>query len=127
MHRQRFAAFVAVIALVMALLPGVGQTALAGPGLTKDPSQFTATSLAPDSTFVGSKAPTSNIARTDPTLLGRTDSTPINVLIKYDYDATASYEGGVAGLAATSPAVTGKKLRDNDDVRSYEQHTRQVS
>ena len=34
-------------------------------------------------------------------------------MIKYDYDATASYDGGVAGLAATSPGVTGKELKDN--------------
>ena len=128
MYRQRFFALVAALTLVVALLPGTGQVVLAGPGLTKDPSQFTATSLTPDSTFVGSKSPTSNIATTDPTLLGRTDATPINVLIKYDYDATASYEGGVAGLAATSPAVTGKKLKDNqNDVQNYEEHTRQVS
>ena len=53
------------------------------------------------------------LAQTDPALLGRTDSTPVNVMIKYDYDATASYAGGVAGLAATSPRVTGKSLKDN--------------
>jgi subtilisin family serine protease len=53
------------------------------------------------------------LAQTDPSLLGRTDSTPITVMIKYDLDATASYAGGVAGLAPTSPAVTGKKLKDN--------------
>ena len=35
-------------------------------------------------------------------------------MIKYDVDATASYSGGVAGLAATSPSVTGKPLADNE-------------
>ena len=53
------------------------------------------------------------VRQTDPSLLGRTDSTPVNVMIKYDFDATASYKGGVAGLAATSPAVTGKTLKAN--------------
>ena len=61
--------------------------------------------------------------RRDPSLLGRTDSTPVNVMIKYDFDATASYKGGVAGLAATSPRVTGKTLKDNAAaVSAYEQH-----
>ncbi|HYU82416.1 MAG TPA: hypothetical protein VFA31_06735, partial [Candidatus Polarisedimenticolia bacterium] len=100
MHRQRFAAFVAACTLVMALVPAAGQTALA-----EDPTRFTATPLTPDSTFSSAKSPTGKIAQTDPALLGRTDATPINVVIKYDYDATASYAGGVAGLAATSPSV----------------------
>ena len=53
------------------------------------------------------------VRQTDPSLLGRTDSTPVNVMIKYDFDATASYTGGIAGLAATSPRVTGKSLKAN--------------
>jgi subtilase family protein/PA domain-containing protein/fibronectin type III domain protein len=128
MHRQRFAAFVAVLTLVMALLPGAAQSALAGPQLTPDPSKFQATSLTPDSTYVGTKSPTAKIAETDPALLGRTDSNLINVMIKYDYDATASYAGGVAGLAATSPSTTGKKLKNNKAaVDAYENHAKQVS
>jgi subtilase family protein/PA domain-containing protein len=128
MHRQRFAAFVAVFTLVMALLPGAAQSALAGPQLTPDPSKFQATSLTPDSTYVGTKSPTAKIAETDAALLGRTDSNLINVMIRYDYDATASYAGGVAGLAATSPSATGKKLKDNKAaVDAYESHAKQVS
>src|SRR4051812_620833 len=72
---------------------------------------FTAQSLSPDSTFSAGKSNSASFARTDPTLLGRTDSAPVNVMIKYDYDATASYAGGVDGLAATSPSVTGKTLK----------------
>ena len=34
----------------------------------------------------------------------------MHVVVKLDYDATASYTGDIAGLAATSPKVTGKKL-----------------
>ena len=128
MHRQRFAAFVAVFTLVMALLSGAGQTALAGPQSTPDPTKFTATSLTPDSTFSSAKSPTGKIAQTDPALLGRADSNLINVMIKYDYDATASYAGGVAGLAATSPSVTGKKLKNNKAaVDAYEKYAKQVS
>ena len=64
------------------------------------------------------------LAKTDPSLLGRTDSAPVNVMVKYDFDATASYPGGVAGLAATSPRKTGKSLKDNKAaVAAYEQYT----
>src|SRR5207247_80602 len=71
----------------------------------------------------GAKAPSAAFAATDPSLLGRSDASPINVMIKYDVDSTASYAGGVAGLAPTSPAVTGLSLRDNKGaVRAYEQH-----
>ncbi|MGH9136767.1 MAG: S8 family serine peptidase [Acidimicrobiales bacterium] len=56
------------------------------------------------------KAPTSQLAETDPALLARTDRTPIRVMIKLDYDSMATYQGGVAGLEATSPSVTGRPL-----------------
>src|SRR5206468_12183880 len=52
---------------------------------------FSATTLTPDSTYAASKSTSGALAQTDPALLGRTHSTPVNVLIKYDYDATASY------------------------------------
>ena len=91
-------------------------------------AQFSATTLNPESTYTKAKSNSGALARTDPSLLGRTDSTPVNVLIKYDYDATASYTGDVAGLAATSPAVTHKKLKDNKGaVNAYEQHASGVS
>jgi hypothetical protein len=39
-----------------------------------------------------------------------------------------SYGGGVAGLAATNPSVTGKKLKDNKGaVSAYEQHAATVT
>ena len=85
-------------------------------------------SLSPDSTYSRAKSTSGALAQTDPALLGRTDSTLVNVLIKYDYDATASYGGGVAGLAPTSPSVTGKKLKDNrGPVQAYEQYAKGVS
>src|SRR5438270_5144602 len=90
--------------------------------------QLNATPLTPKSTYVGAKSLSGYVAQTDPSLLGRTDSTPINVMIKYDYDPTASYSGTVAGLAATSPGVTGKKLNENKGaVDAYEQHAKGVS
>ncbi|MCP2246407.1 S8 family serine peptidase [Lentzea aerocolonigenes] len=63
------------------------------------------------------KSPTSRLAKTDQSLLGRTDSTLVPVLIKLDYDSMATYAGGVKGLAPTSPSVTGKKL----DARTADQ------
>ncbi|HEY7132738.1 MAG TPA: S8 family serine peptidase [Candidatus Limnocylindrales bacterium] len=75
------------------------------------------------STFVGAKSTSGALARTDPALLGRKDATRVNVMIKYDYDVAASYTGGVDGLAATSPRVTGKSLKANaaavGDYQSY--------
>ena len=66
--------------------------------------------LSPTSTVEGAKSVTGRLAQTDPALLGRTDATPVNVVVKLDYDATASYAGDIAGLAATSPSVTGHEL-----------------
>ena len=84
--------------------------------------------MTPDSTYSTDKSVSSSFAETDPSLLGRTDATPVTVMLKYDYDATASYAGGVAGLAATSPSVTGKKLKANKAaVTAYEQHTDELS
>ncbi|HEX3087853.1 MAG TPA: S8 family serine peptidase [Ilumatobacteraceae bacterium] len=67
------------------------------------------------------------MAQTDPALLGRTDATPVHVVVKLDYDATASYTGDVAGLAATSPKVTGEKLTGKSGAeRAYENYTGQL-
>jgi len=52
-------------------------------------------------------------AHSDPALLGRTDSTPVQVLVKLDYDPVMNYQGDVPGLAATSPEKTGVKLAQN--------------
>ena len=103
----------------------VGQLVVATGASGADPSRFKATPLQPDTTFVGAKSPSGYLAETDPSLLGRTDPAPVNVMIKFDFDATASYTGNVNGLTATSPAVTGKKLKVNETaVAAYEQYTR---
>lgn len=56
------------------------------------------------------KAPTSRLAETDRKLAARTDDAPVPVMIKLDHDSLATYAGGVDGMAATSPSVTGKAL-----------------
>ena len=72
------------------------------------PSSSRKRALTPDSTFVADKSVSGAIAQTDPSLLGQDELDPINVMIKYDVDATASYAGGVAGYAATSPSRHGR-------------------
>ena len=51
------------------------------------------------------------MAQSDPELLARNDGQMVNVLIKYDLDPVASFQGG-KGMAATSPSITGKPLKD---------------
>src|SRR5262245_8840969 len=73
--------------------------------------------------FEGAVSDSGRIARTDPSLLGKSGARPINVMVKLDYDAIASYDGDIEGLAATSPAVTGKALRKNERaVAAYRAH-----
>jgi subtilisin family serine protease len=112
----------AVLSVLLVAVLGVAAGSAAKP-------KFSASeAVSIDSTFVTAKSVSGALAQTDPALLGRTDATPINVVIKYDYDATASYKGGISGLAATSPSVTGKKLKDNKDaVRAYEDKTARLS
>jgi subtilisin family serine protease len=71
----------------------------------------------------GDKAPSSNLAETDPALLDRDDAASTRVMIKLDYDSVAAYQGGVDGLAATSPQVTGDPLTGRSSAeRAYEAH-----
>lgn len=66
------------------------------------------------------KAPTSRLAQTDESLLGRTDSDPIPVLVKLEHDSVATYTGEVPGYEPTSPAVTGEALTGDSAERRYE-------
>lgn len=108
-------------------LLAVGGLSVAAGGITAGgaaaPPRFTATPIAQVESAEGVKSGTARLAESDPSLLGRLDATPVNVMVKYDYDATASYAGGVAGLEATSPKKTGKGLRENRRaVEAYEQY-----
>ncbi|GAA0724247.1 S8 family serine peptidase [Dactylosporangium roseum] len=66
------------------------------------------------------KSPTSRMAKTDPSLLNRTDTTRVPIAVKLDYDSTATYSGGIAGYEATSPSVTGKALSGSAAEKRYE-------
>jgi subtilisin family serine protease len=68
------------------------------------------------------KSPTSRLAQTDKSLLNRKDSAPVSIAVKLAYDSTATYEGGLAGYAATSPSVTGKALSHSAAEVRYEGH-----
>ena len=82
---------------------------------------LTATSLSPTEQLEATKTVTSSSAQTDPALLGRTDATPIEVVVKLDYDSVATYDGSVPGLAPTSPAITGQDLSDaSQAVQAYD-------
>ena len=84
---------------------------------------LTAQQLTPVASVQASKAPTSRLAKTDQSLLGRSDAAMVPVMIKLDYDSVATYTGGVRGLEATSPSATGKKLSEKAAAsQRYEQH-----
>ena len=107
---------VGAAALVMLLLATTSTAS--GAGSTK--LRLATGQITPGATYYGSKTLSGSIAQTDPSLLGQTGSQK-PVMIKYDFDATASYTGDLAGLAATSPRVTGKALANNASaVAAYE-------
>ena len=96
-----------ILALLAAFVLLVGTVPMV---TAADPTGFTATGLTPSSRFTGFKSSSADLAKSDPALVARTDAAQVAVMIKLDYDATASYAGGIKGLAATSPRVTGKAL-----------------
>ena len=102
---------IAVALATLCLL--AGQLIFAGAATGADPTQFTATPLTPDSTFVGAKSTSGAIAQTDPALLGQDRCDPG----QRDDQVRLRRDGVVhrrrRGLAATSPRVTGKTLKAN--------------
>ncbi|HEX3540734.1 MAG TPA: S8 family serine peptidase, partial [Acidimicrobiales bacterium] len=62
------------------------------------------------SSYSKDQALSSRVAQSDPKVLNLTGTAPTSVMVKLDYDPYATYPGTIAGLPATSPQVTGKKL-----------------
>jgi hypothetical protein len=90
----------------------------------KTPTKLTAHALSPTSTITVSKSDSGRLAQSDQALLKRTDSKSVHVMVKLDYDPTASYRGDVSGLPATSPAVTGKRLTGKSSAeQAYNRYT----
>jgi hypothetical protein len=75
----------------------------------------------------GTKAPTSALVETTPSLLKLSSPKKVPVLIKYDFDAVASYGGTLPDLEATSPSVTGEPLDGGPAERSYRAHVEDES
>jgi subtilisin family serine protease len=72
----------------------------------------------------GAKSTSGRLATSDPAVLRDPSSKPVHVVVKLDYDALASYGGGVQGLAATSPAVTRRAIDvRSESVRRYNAYT----
>ena len=99
-----------VVALLLLGLTNVVSSAGAAPQQSSD---LTVTPLTVDNSFEAAKSPSSALAKTDRSLLNLEGSKPVNVIVKFDYDAAATYAGGIQGLAPTSPEVTGRSLSQN--------------
>jgi hypothetical protein len=123
-HRLRGRRHARAFGVVLGLAVLVATAITSASGAAGSKFTVVAGTVTADSTFSAAKSPSSGVARTDPSLLGQSSSAPVNVMIKYDFDATASYTGGVKGLAATSPRKTGKSLKANPDaVAAYDAYT----
>ncbi len=108
---------------VALLVPAVVLAGTGGPAAAEPAGQFTATTLTAANRVQADKSPSSRLAKTDPSLLGRSGTAPVSVIVKLDYDAAASYRGGIAGYAATSPSATGKALTGRSAAeRRYQQY-----
>jgi subtilisin family serine protease len=126
--RHRRARPLVVLGAAVALVAVLGYAASGASSATGQASKFEAVPLEADGAPIQApKSRVGRIAQTDPELLGRSDSTPVNVMVKLDYDSVATYTGGVQGLAATSPKTTGKKLKENKGaVDAYQAHVATV-
>ncbi|WP_328794170.1 S8 family serine peptidase [Herbidospora solisilvae] len=107
--KSRLAAVAAGLSLVISASPPASASPSPPPS-----AKLTATPLTNPERVTGAKSATGRLAESDQALIRSRSSTPVNVVVKLDYDALAAYEGGVEGLAGTSPSVTGKAL----DLRS---------
>ena len=107
------------IAVALLVLVGLLAIAVSGVASGAGSKMSVAAKLRPASTYAAAKH--GSVAKTDPSLLGRSDSKLVNVMVKYAFQATASYAGGVKGLKATSPRVTHKSLAKNSKaVKRYQ-------
>lgn len=103
---RRFLGLFALAALMVA-------TAAPAVSARQPSTEWTVSPLTQGSVFNGSKSMSGRIAESDADLLARNDGQMVNVMIKLDVDAVATYRGGVNALQATSPSVTGKSLKEN--------------
>jgi hypothetical protein len=118
------AAWVATTVLATVLGQTMSMASASGAASPSPAARFTATAVTATDRADAVKSLSGRLAQSDPALLSRTDSALVNVVVKVDFDATASYRGGVANLAPTSPEVTGRKLTGRStQERAYEAYT----
>ena len=114
LHISYLAVLVAVAGHSPALAQGQGRAGLS------------ATPLVPDSQFQSATVKASSGADPrGPALSGAHAAARwVSVIVKLEDDSVASYTGGVSGLAATSPRVTGKARLDIDaaPTKRYREH-----
>ena len=108
----------ALLAALVLLIGTIPMVSAADPTSGRTAADFTATALTPSGRVSGFKSASSDLVKSDPALLARRDAAPVNVMIKLDYDAVASYAGGIKGYSATSPRVTGKQLTGKSAVET---------
>jgi hypothetical protein len=108
MHRR-----VLQLLSALVLVGALGGTSIGVAAEQSKATRWKVTPIAGGEAIDATKAPTSELAKSDKGLLTRTDTKRINVVVKFDYDSVAAYAGGVRGLRATSPQVTGRSLRQN--------------
>lgn len=113
------------LALLASAVPAAG-TPVAGKPTAGKPADASGLrkrqALAPATRAVTTKNPSSRLARSDESLLARTDAAPVQAVVKLDYDPVATYAGTLSNLPATGPAVTGRKLAGTEAERRYEDH-----
>src|SRR5262249_31019667 len=85
-RRRRTAIVLAVPALALALSFAVVGVA-SGSGAKATLKFKSAGGITAGATYSGAKSDSGYIAKSDPSLLGRTDSTRVPVMLKYDFDA----------------------------------------
>jgi hypothetical protein len=109
-HRGLPAAF--ALAIVLSVVVSTGATGAAAAPI---PEELTVVDggVSQIDVIDAPKSLSGKLAETDPVLLGKTSAEPINVMVKLDYDAIASYAGGIGDLEATSPSVTGRPIDAN--------------
>ena len=100
-RRVMLSSALGIVTLLASVLPGAA---------AEPPDGWSATGLEPVGRVEGFKSASADLVKSDPDLIKRTDADRVPVMVKLDYDALASYAGGIEDLAATSPRVTGKDL-----------------
>jgi subtilisin family serine protease len=123
----RYVALGVVLVALSVLAAGAAGAPAESFGTATQQQRFSATPLAPAGRVEGFKSTSGQLAQTDASLLGLDSDDPVNVVVKLDYDAVASYAGQIEGLPATSPSATGKPLNMRSDAsQEYLDYVREI-